>query len=300
MRLVVAFVVALLVSACAATPISTEDSAPSTAAGGATGEVVEGAVEEPGVATTVPEVPDPSVEAGEPLAASAPPEPSPSAPATPPGGLEAAGTGTLEATTQERGVGYTLNVNSDGSVVRWDPCTPIRWQVNLALAPPGALDALRVAFDDLAAATGLTFTSAGTTTAVPTRSWLQSDGERGTLLVAWVPKVGSDLWSGSADGEGGWYKRGVSTDGTSWTWKIERGFVLIDPATTAGYAAGFAPGVSLGALLLHELAHAIGLGHTDDDAQLMYPTLSSSTAAGFSRGDRDGLARLGRDSGCIR
>ena len=69
-------------------------------------------------------------------------------------------------------------------------------------------------------------------------------------------------------------KRGVSANGVMWTWRIERGFVLIDPTSTAAYTAGFGTGVSLGALILHELAHAVGLGHVDDPDQLMYPTLT--------------------------
>jgi len=300
MRFVVAVVVAtVVVTGCSATPRSTEEAGIRSA----TEEAVAATVTPPPIEpepTIVPLPPDqriqpeeePDIESFSPAEPTAPvvevPAPAPPETATP-----------IEATTQETIDDYTLNLNSDGSTVRWNPCSTIRWKANLTLAPDGALDALRAAMDDLATATGMTFTYAGATSALPTKAWLEGTVDSGTILVAWVPKGASDLWSGNADGEGGWYKRGVSTNGVTWTWRIERGFVLIDPTSTAAYAAGFSSGVSLGALLLHELAHTVGLGHIDDDSQLMYPTLSSSTDARYAEGDRAGLARLGRDAGCI-
>jgi hypothetical protein len=46
-------------------------------------------------------------------------------------------------------------------------------------------------------------------------------------------------------------------------------------------------------IVLHEFAHLVGLGHVDDEDQLMHP----ETVAGvtdFANGDLAGLARLGR------
>jgi predicted Zn-dependent protease len=50
------------------------------------------------------------------------------------------------------------------------------------------------------------------------------------------------------------------------------------------------------AIYLHELAHALGLGHVNDRSQLMNPTVSVYR---FGRGDLAGLARLGGYMGCL-
>lgn len=194
---------------------------------------------------------------------------------------------------------YTLNTNTDGSVVRWNPCTAIHWKVNLAQAPPSALADATTAVATLSAATGLTLVFDGTTTTTPTTTWLRSTADPDTIVIAWAPKATTDLYGTIADGEGGWREAGTSPDGVRWTWRIVRGFVLVDPTTTTSYAGGFGPGTTIGALLLHELGHAVGLAHVADQTQLMYPTLTSKTVARYSAGDLAGLTRVGRSAGCI-
>ena len=50
------------------------------------------------------------------------------------------------------------------------------------------------------------------------------------------------------------------------------------------------------AIVLHELAHVVGLGHVDDPAELMYPYAGR---ADLGAGDLTGLALLGAGA-CIR
>jgi hypothetical protein len=54
-------------------------------------------------------------------------------------------------------------------------------------------------------------------------------------------------------------------------------------------------------VILHELAHVVGLGHTRDRDQLMYPDMAEQTAhtTEYRSGDRQGLRLLGRDAGCV-
>jgi hypothetical protein len=195
--------------------------------------------------------------------------------------------------------GYTLHTNADGSVVRWNPCSVVRWRANLALAPPAALDDVTAAFQQLGAATGMSFRYDGPTTTVPTTVWRNTSPDFGVIVVAWVPRTATDLLGDGATGEGGWYEQGTKTGAKPWVWRIVRGFVVIDPAATAEYAKGFADGLSLGALVLHELGHAAGLGHTADPGQLMSPVLTGSTLAHYGAGDRAGLTAVGRPAGCI-
>jgi hypothetical protein len=41
----------------------------------------------------------------------------------------------------------------------------------------------------------------------------------------------------------------------------------------------------------------VGLGHTSDKRQIMYPTLTKY--ASYGAGDRTGLRKVGRSAGCI-
>lgn len=43
----------------------------------------------------------------------------------------------------------------------------------------------------------------------------------------------------------------------------------------------------------------VGLAHVDDRAQLMYPSLLTSSPAEYAAGDRTGLSKLGAPAGCF-
>jgi hypothetical protein len=194
--------------------------------------------------------------------------------------------------------------------VRWNPCAPIHYTVNDALAADraGALADTQAAIAKVAASSGLTFVYDGLTTLVPTHAWLDDGGTSTSgmssgLVIAWAPRgkgAGqSDLFGGDADGEGGWWESGVSADNQHWTWQIKRGFVVIDPTGAADYAAGFGSGQSRGVLLMHELGHAVGLGHAHDERDVMFPVITSTSRAQWGPGDLAGLALVGKSAGCI-
>lgn len=187
-------------------------------------------------------------------------------------------------------------VDEQGRPARWDPCRPISYVVQAGWIPDAGRSDLAEALRRLGAASGLEFVDEGDTDELPSlaRSAYQPDryGDRwAPLLLGWVPPAATDLGLGSG-------VQGVSLSvavpggaGPS----LVSGQVVLDAANRL--APGFGPGTTDGEVLLHELAHAVGLGHVLDATQVMYPRTTNSESE-FGAGDRTGLAALGAPAGC--
>jgi hypothetical protein len=150
------------------------------------------------------------------------------------------------------------------------------------------------------AATGISFVWDGPTTEVPEngRQALQPRYGNGwaPLLIAWsTPGLSNVLPGGGVLGEGGatWMSQGPGTNGVYVT-----GVVDVDAVASAPLAPGFGGGLTMGDLLLHELGHVVGLGHTSDTNQVMFPDILPRPHAGYGPGDLTGLAHLGTSQGC--
>jgi hypothetical protein len=52
-------------------------------------------------------------------------------------------------------------------------------------------------------------------------------------------------------------------------------------------------------LLMHELGHAVGLGHAHDERDVMFPVITTASRAQWGPGDLAGLALVGKGAGCI-
>lgn len=178
--------------------------------------------------------------------------------------------------------------------VRFNPCEPIRYVVNAALAPPGALDDLQEAMRRVEEATGLTFLSEGQTDEVATvnrsRSLPERYGNRwAPVLIAW--DRGSKFRMEPSNPAGG---RSFPVDGVSVSGVL---IVNTDAQTVAG---GFGESTTWGRVFIHELGHLVGLGHVARSDQIMFPELGVQKGrAEFHAGDREGLRLLGKDAGCL-
>ncbi|MGH9150215.1 MAG: matrixin family metalloprotease, partial [Acidimicrobiales bacterium] len=202
-------------------------------------------------------------------------------------------------------------VAADGCTpVRFNPCAPVHYVMNAALAPPGGPADVRASLERIAEATGLTFVDDGTT-----------DEPYGQRRAPYQPDRYGERWAPILIAWGSLGSRGeVQVVGTGRHLVVERAAVSgtlvlnVDAVTDAGTRAplrdGFGPvagagrigpaGVTWGRVILHELAHIVGLGHASDPAQLMYPETADQTTrpANFAAGDRAGLRWLGRQAGC--
>jgi hypothetical protein len=189
-----------------------------------------------------------------------------------------------------------MTTNDDGSPVRYNPCAPVHYVTNVAEAPAGAAALVAGAFARITAATGITFISDGNTSEVPSSQRSPRDANGwAPIIVAWARPSETDLLpGGSTIGEGGswWVQSGSSK-------VYVTGAVAIDPDNTRSLAASFGSGTSVGELLLHELGHVMGLGHTQDKSQIMYPDILPLQSASYAAGDVTGLHQLGVQAGCI-
>lgn len=205
--------------------------------------------------------------------------------------------------TAAGGKGYRLQYNADGSVVRWNPCTAVHYRMNLARAPKGAERDVREAIKRISAATGIRFVEDGRTSTLPQRSYGADakpwKGEVPPLVIAWArPGRGSGRSDALASGPeqlgvGGWRTAWWTDAEGSHAPRVVTGFVVLHADRYARLKAGFR-GAGRGSVLLHELAHVMGLDHVDDRGQLMYPRLTGRS--GFASGDLAGLRRVGRQT----
>jgi hypothetical protein len=192
----------------------------------------------------------------------------------------------------EGGYAFMLQ-HADGSPVTFDPCRPVHVAVNPSLEPAGGRELLLQALGELSRATGLRFVMDGDTTEVMTvdRRTYQPDtyGDRwAPVLVTWDSPASNPLLAGDVLGRAGPQPfTGTAADSTRW---VTAQAVFNAPALDAQLRLGHDEDAK--AVLLHELAHVVGLDHVADPYQVMHDT-NAYPLPSYRAGDRRGLAELG-------
>ena len=182
--------------------------------------------------------------------------------------------------------------------VRWNPCEPIHYVVNLGNAPEGSRDDITEAVARITAATGIDFVYDGPTDEVPVydRAWVQPSRYGpgwAPVVIAWVDPAETDIRFKAEDVEPAaavarpWVPPGSDVIVSAWIAVNER-----DPNPP-----GFSSPGAQGPTVQHELGHVMGLAHVDSPAELMHP--AGGVVTDFGEGDLAGLAELGADQGCL-
>jgi hypothetical protein len=204
---------------------------------------------------------------------------------------------TVGLATTTLGTAYTFETLLQGKPVRWDPCTPIHWRYRTSGQITGGFTQVVKAIARISKSTGTTWVYDGATTTAPTSAWLpKTTASRPPILIGWTTAAHSDLLQGQSPGVLGvtrtaWF--GVTRNGTT-TAAIRGGVVALNQAKSLPLTGS----VSWYTVALHELSHAMGLGHAGASNELMYPVIQRGLVD-LQSGDLTGLAKVGRSQGCI-
>jgi hypothetical protein len=172
---------------------------------------------------------------------------------------------------------------------RWNPCEPIHYTINMGGYDPSFRQVIAESVERLEAATGLVLLASGDSTFMPTEfAGTSTAPEDGQLVIALGDELQTDLVPGAVVGRAGFTFRGPP--------KILTASVVIDMGNVAANPPW--SGVGAGPVLMHELAHAVGLSHVADPTQLMNASASSSGPVTYGAGDLTGLWQLGSAAGC--
>ncbi|MHA7283666.1 matrixin family metalloprotease [Arthrobacter sp. TMS2-4] len=176
--------------------------------------------------------------------------------------------------------------------IAYDPCRPVHYVVRPDNAPAGSEGLVQEAVAAVSVATGLQFIDDGVTTEAPSedRDLYQPELYGKTwvpVLITWTSEAEIPGLAGDIAGLGG--SDYAQAPGQPLVYA--GGQVQLD-APDAARSLSYPDGrAQLRAIIMHELAHVVGLDHVDDPGELMYE--QNMGRVSFGEGDRAGLALLG-------
>lgn len=195
---------------------------------------------------------------------------------------------------QDGGDGYRfLHTRNNGEPVRWSTCEPIEYVIRPANEPDVARELLEESIDRMSEVTGLEFSFEGTTRENPSDDrppyHPNRYGDRWSpvLITYSNPDEYPRLEGGAAGYAGPAYVQHSNAEP-----RFVSGMVVFDAEQMSSMNEDAVRGV-----MLHELAHVVGLGHVRNREQLMNPVQYGRGVTDLQKGDLEGLQALG-DAEC--
>lgn len=176
---------------------------------------------------------------------------------------------------------YSFMATQPGSdePVSYDPCTVIEVAINPAGAPEDHQELVETSLQRTSEATGFEFELVGTTEDRHFNDMSVDD----PVMVLWADEEEVPELAGDVAGVGGSYRLGPEGGPLRYV----TGFVVLD---TEAFDSIRSDSIRQ-AIVDHEFAHLVGLGHVEDRHQLMHE--SGGVNRGYGNGDLAGLAALG-------
>ncbi len=182
-----------------------------------------------------------------------------------------------EVRSGEGSFSYAMTQSDGVSPVGFDPCEPIEIVINPLNAPDGYAEMVDTAAERTSDASGLTLTVVGET---DDRDF-SGRGPGEPVVVGWSHEDEVEELAGDVRGLGG--STSIQQFGQR---RYVSGMVVVDTEGTS-FDVG---GRIAQAIMDHEFAHLMGLGHVEDSGELMNPR---PTRLSYGPGDLEGLASLG-------
>lgn len=187
---------------------------------------------------------------------------------------------------------YTFAFVDEAGPVRFDPCRPVPWVLATANQPVFAEPIVFAAIEEVQTRTGLEFTYLGPTDEVPDfeRALFQERyGEHyAPLIIGWSDAQAHPDLEGPVAGVGGSH----AIQGAYGEQRYLRGgVVILDVQDLAIFLASQSGEAQVQAIIMHELAHVLGLTHVTDPQELMFET--NDRQVSWGPGDLQGLAIAG-------
>ena len=193
---------------------------------------------------------------------------------------------------------YVFLHSNEGMPVSYSPCRPIHYVVNAQAAPPGSGALVEAAVRRISEASGFRFVFDGDVDERPALDRASYQPDRygnmwAPVLISWTDPETIPELSGETVGIGG----STRVKHSSGYMGYVSGQVSLDAPQIRKIIR--TPGGSARAIavILHELAHVLGLGHVPDTSQLMFEY--GTPLKDFGPGDLTGLARLA-EAPCTR
>jgi hypothetical protein len=180
----------------------------------------------------------------------------------------------------------------DGKPARWDRCNPIRYALNTSSMTGEEEKIVRQVMRVLSKQSGYAFVDAGITNFVPfaDANWHQKlvDSEEKTqLFIAFSDETTVPKLAGEAVGIGGPVTLSDNVGGDP---EIVYAGVVMEKGDAL--RREFTNGTTLAVGLLHELGHAMNLGHVSRVSELMFPQTIPQMKTKYGKGDRAGFRSL--------